>query len=114
MTPYLQLVIKIMQENNAQDIRLLDMQEVCSFTDYFLICSGTSSRHIRSVSDLILEGLKKSGDLPSSVEGYRSADWVLIDFLNFVVHIFSQETRKFYNLERLWETANNIKIKEEC
>jgi len=112
MTPSLQLTIKIMQENNAQDIRLLDMREACSFTDYFLICSGTSSRHIQSVSDLIIEGLKKSGDMPMHVEGYKPADWVLIDFLNFVVHIFSQETRKFYSLERLWRTAHDIKIQE--
>ena len=110
MTSSLQLTIKIMQENNVRDIRLLDMREVCSFTDYFLICSGTSSRHIQSVSDLILEGLKKSGDMPLHVEGYQPADWVLIDFLNFVVHIFSQETRKFYRLDRLWEKAHNIKI----
>ena len=113
MTPSLQLTIEIAQDNKAQDICLLDMREVCSFTDYFLIFSGTSTRQIQSVSDSILEALKKSGAPPLHVEGYRAAEWVLIDFFDFVVHIFSRRAREFYDLERLWGTAPHIDLPKE-
>ena len=113
MTPSLQLAFEIAQEKKGQDICVLDMREVCSFTDYFLICSGSSSRQIQSVSHSILEALKKSGVTPLHVEGYRPAEWILIDYVDFVVHIFSLRAREFYDLERLWRTAPHVELPKE-
>ena len=91
---------------------MLNMTDACSFTDAFLLCSATSTRHAQAICDAILEQLKSSGLTPTHVEGYSQAEWILLDFLNFVVHIFTNRARDFYNLERLWKTAARISIPE--
>lgn len=113
MHPELQKAIQAAQGRKALNIKILDLQGTSSFTDYFLICSGTSSRHIQAVSDAIREELEKEGVRPSHVEGFREGKWVLMDYLKFVVHIFSTEARDFYDLERLWRNAGRVPIREE-
>jgi ribosome-associated protein len=110
MTPLVREAVRAAQDRKAVDLNLLDLKDVGSFTDFFLICSGTSSRHIQAISDAILEKLEKSGVAPQHVEGYAEAQWILMDYLDFVVHIFSEKARSFYDLERLWKRAVRIKV----
>jgi ribosome-associated protein len=112
MHPELQTAIQAAQGRKALDIKVLDLQETSSFTDYFLVCSGTSSRHIQAVADAIREELEKVGVRPDHVEGFREGKWVLMDYLKFVVHIFSPEARDFYDLERLWRNAGRVPVPE--
>jgi ribosome-associated protein len=84
---------------------ILDLREITLISDYFVICAGTSSTHIRGLADFVAEEFEKEGLRCSRIEGYRSADWVLLDYGDVVVHIFSEELRDFYSLERLWGDA---------
>jgi ribosome-associated protein len=113
MTPELREAILAAQDRKALDMRVLEMSGVCSFTSNFLICSGTSSRHTQAICDAIVERLKKSGCAPTHIEGYTQAEWILLDYLNFIVHIFVERAREFYDLERLWKNAPRITVKEE-
>lgn len=110
MTPTVREAVRAAQDHKALDLGVLDLAGVSSFTDFFLICTGTSTRHVQAISDAIVEHLKKSGLSPAHVEGYAEAQWVLLDYLNFVVHIFSEQSRRFYDLERLWKKAERIKV----
>ncbi|MGH9397194.1 MAG: ribosome silencing factor [Terriglobia bacterium] len=110
MTLELHEAVCAAQERKAFDVRLLDLKEVSSFTDFFLICTGTSTRHTQSICDGVVEQLKKSGLTPVHIEGYPQAEWVLVDYLNFVVHIFVERARVFYDLERLWKSARRVEI----
>lgn len=110
MTPHLREAVRAAQDHKALDLDVLNLKGICSFTDFFLICSGTSTRHTQAISDAILEKLKKSGMSPAHVEGYSRAEWILLDYLNFVVHIFMERARHFYDLERLWKTAARVPI----
>ena len=102
--------VQAAQDRKAQDLRVLDLEGVCSFTSYFLICSGTSSRHAQAICDAIREKLEKGGTNPTHVEGYARAEWILIDYLNFVVHVFTERAREFYDLERLWKNAPRVQV----
>jgi len=86
----------------------LDVREVSSFADYFVICSGTNSRQIQAIADEIEAKLKEAGEYPTSVEGYQNAEWVLVDYGDFVIHIFSEKARAYYDLERLWRGAKHL------
>ena len=79
-----------------------------AFTDYFLICNGTNPRQVQAISDEVELRLKRSGLYPNNIEGHRQGEWVLIDYVDFVVHIFSETARKYYDLERLWKSAKKI------
>ncbi len=97
------------QEKKAEQISLLEMDQASgAFTDYFLICSGTNPRQVQAISDEIELRLKRAGHYPNNIEGYRQAEWVLIDYVDFVVHIFSEAARKYYDLERLWKSAKKV------
>jgi len=97
------------QEKKAEDISLLEMAPSSgAFTDYFLICSGTNPRQIQAISDEVELRLKRAGVYPNSIEGYNQAEWVLIDYVDFVVHIFSAAARQYYDLERLWKSAKKV------
>jgi ribosome-associated protein len=113
MTPQLKEAVQAAQDRKALDLCILKLGEICSFTDYFLICSGTSTRHTMAICDAIQEKLEKTGHAPTHVEGYTQAEWILMDYLNFVVHIFSERARHFYDLERLWRNAPRIHVNEE-
>lgn len=108
MTPEVREAVHAAQERKALDLSLLDLKGVSSFTDFFLICTGTSTRHTQAICDGIVEQLKKSGLTPAHVEGYSKAEWILVDYLSFVVHIFLERARLFYDLERLWKNARRI------
>ncbi len=87
----------------AEDLVELDLRGVLGYTDYFVICTGRSDRQVKAIHDRILEGMKKDhGVLAQRVEGLAEAHWVLLDYLDVVVHVFTPETREFYGLERLW------------
>lgn len=113
MTAHLRDAVRAAQSRKAVDLEVLNLEGVCGFTDFFVICSGTSSRHMEAICDAILEELKKSGVSPTHVEGYGKAEWILLDYLNFVVHIFSERARHFYDLNRLWKNAKKISVGSE-
>ena len=95
-------------EKKATGIVILDMKNVCSYTDYFLICSGRSTRQAKAIADEIRIQLKQEGVSPMHVEGETRGDWVLMDYLSVVAHIFTPEARDFYRLEVLWKEAPRV------
>jgi ribosome-associated protein len=102
--------VRAAESKKATDIKVLDLTGITSFTDYFVVCTGANSRQIQAISDEIGLQLKDRGDFPISVEGYREAEWVLVDYGDFLVHIFSPRARDYYDLERLWRNAKSIDI----
>lgn len=104
--------VRAAHDRKALDLSLLELREVSWFTDFFLICSGTSTRHTQAICDGIVERLKQSGLEPAHVEGYSQAEWILLDYLSFVVHIFLERARLFYDLERLWKKARRVEVLE--
>ncbi len=97
------------EEKKAADVTALELDKVHSgFTDYFVICSGSNPRQIQAISDEVEQRLSKAGLRPAHTEGYKQAEWVLLDYVDFVVHIFSEKARKFYDLERLWKSAKHL------
>lgn len=111
MTANLREAIRAAQDRKAVNLTVLDVGKICSFADFFVICSGTSTRHTRAISDAIQEQLKKNWELlPAHLEGYTQSEWILMDYFDFVVHIFSERAREFYNLERLWKAAPRVAV----
>ena len=96
------LVINTLDLNKAQDIVAIDLKDKSSMADYMIIASGTSSRHIQSLSEQVLEKLKDNGINESKIEGKESSEWKLVDGIDLIVHIFHPEKRKFYELEKIW------------
>ena len=97
-----QIVVKILDTNKAQDIVSIDLKDKSSMADYMIIASGTSSRHIQSLSEQVLEKLKDNGIENSKIEGKDSVEWKLVDGIDLIVHIFHPEKRRFYELEKIW------------
>jgi ribosome-associated protein len=96
-------------EKKAEELSILEMEKGSgAFTDYFVLCSGTNPRQVQAIADEVELRLKKAGLRPTHVEGYTQAEWVLIDYVDFVVHVFSEKARKFYDLERLWKSAQRL------
>ena len=103
--------VQACEEKKGEEISILEMDKNTSaFTDYFVICSGKNPRQIQAIADEVELRLKKEGARANQVEGYNQADWVLIDYVDFVVHIFSEASRKFYDLERLWKSARKLTL----
>ena len=100
-------------EKKAIDPVVLDLRDIASFTDYFVIFSGANERQVQAISDEVYEQLKKSGSPAVRVEGYKTAEWILLDCGDFVVHIFEQKARKFYDLERLWRESKRVTLPAE-
>jgi ribosome-associated protein len=92
---------------------VLDLRGVASFTDYFLIASGTNQRQVQAIADEVVERLKAAGTRPERVEGYKTAEWVLLDYGDFLVHVFDDKARRFYDLERLWRDAARVELPPE-
>ena len=97
-------------EKKAIDIVVLDLREIASFTDYFVITSGTNERQVQAISDEVYETLKKAGTTAARVEGYKTAEWILLDYGDFIVHVFEQKSRSFYDLERLWRESTRVAL----
>src|SRR5213083_514015 len=103
--------ISACQEKKAEEITVLELEKNSgAFTDYFVVCSGTNPRQIQAIAAEVEERLHKAGLRPTHVEGYKQAEWVLLDYVDFVVHVFSEKARKFYDLERLWKTAKRLEV----
>lgn len=100
-------------EKKAADLVLLDLKGVASFTRYFLLCTGLSARQVQAISDSVEEQLARGGVHAAHVEGYEQGEWVLLDYLDFVVHVFSRRARAYYDLERLWRRAARLTTPEE-
>ena len=96
------IIIKTLDLNKAYDIVSIDLKDKSSMADYMIIASGTSSRHIQSLSEQVLEKLKNNGVKDSKIEGKESGEWKLVDGIDLIVHIFHPEKRKFYELEKMW------------
>ncbi len=98
-------------EKKAHDLVVLDLREVASFTDFFIIASGTNVRQVQAIADEVQEQLRKHlGVKPARVEGYNSAEWVLLDYGDFILHVFEEKSRRFYDLERLWRDAVRVPL----
>ena len=104
------LIVEAAQERKVDDVVGLDVREISSFADTFIIATGTSDRHVRSVADSIEAALKAHGEPPMGIEGYDEGRWVLIDCGDTIVHIFQQEIRDHYDLERLWSDAPSLEL----
>jgi ribosome-associated protein len=105
------LAVRACQEKKADSINILRLDEQASgFTDYFVVCSGANPRQVQAIADEVDQKLSATGVEPSHREGSNQADWVLLDYVDFVVHIFSETARKFYDLERLWKTAARLQL----
>ena len=108
--PEVQLAARTASDKKARDIVGLDLRGVASFTDYFLICTGNNARHVQSIADSVEEDLRRSGRRPLHTEGYSAAEWILLDYGDFILHVFNPTSRKFYDLERLWRDARRIEL----
>jgi len=95
-------IVSILEEKKAKDLNIIDIREISILADYFVICSGTSTTHIKTLADEVEEKMLEAGIELLHKEGYNSARWILLDYGEVVVHIFHEEDRQFYNLERLW------------
>jgi ribosome-associated protein len=104
------LAVTAAASKKAVDIVVLDLRKAAAFTDYFVICTGQNARQIKAIADAVEEALAKHRLKPAHVEGYPRAEWVLLDYFDFVVHVFAEETRTFYGLERLWGSATPVDL----
>lgn len=109
----LRLALQAAGEKKALAISVLDLRAVANFADFFLITSGANARQVQAISDEIEDRLKKHGTRPQRIEGYRAAEWVLLDYGDFIVHVFESKARQFYDLERLWRDAARVPIPPE-
>jgi len=108
------LALHAASDKKALDVIALDLRAVASFTEYFLITSGANIRQVQAIADEILERLKKElGERAARVEGYKTAEWVLLDYGDFIVHVFEDKARRFYDLERLWRDAGRVQLPSE-
>lgn len=114
LDPELQLAIRCAAEKKAVRMVALDMREIASFTEFFVIAGATNQRQVQAIADEINEQLKKQlSRRPIRIEGYNAAEWVLLDYGDFIVHIFDKDAREFYDLERLWRDARRVEIPAE-
>jgi ribosome-associated protein len=108
----LRLALRAAFAKKAEQVILLDLRKKSAFTDYFAICTGQSPRQVKAITDAIEDVLRKAGIKPLHIEGYARAEWVLIDGFDFIVHVFTPDTREFYSLERLWGSAAPVSVRE--
>lgn len=106
------IAYQVLDSKKALNIKVIKIQDVSALADYFVIATGTSSTHVKSLADEVEEQLDEAGISVSHVEGYRSNSWVLLDYVDVVVHVFSDEARAYYDLERLWQDGEEISIEE--
>jgi ribosome-associated protein len=100
-------------DKKASDVLVLDLRHTPAFTDFFVLCSGQSTRQVKAIADAVEDALRAAKVRPAHVEGYDRAEWILMDYFTFIVHVFTPQTRLFYSLERLWGDAERIEVSEE-
>ncbi len=108
MKDALKIALKAVDDKKASDLVVLDISGIASFADYFLLCSGESSRQIQAIADEVEHKLRAYGLRPNHIEGYLNAEWILMDYIDLVVHIFSKKARAYYDLERLWRDGKRL------
>lgn len=104
------MALRAAADKKALDSVLLDLREIASFTDFFVITSGSNERQVQAISDAVVDALKKSGSPVTRVEGFKTAEWILLDYGDFVVHVFDERARTFYDLERLWRESKRVEL----
>ncbi len=110
LDPALRVAVEATRDKKALEIVVLDLRGLASFTDYFLICTGGSHRQLETIADEIEGKLKEAKRRPSHIEGYPRGDWILMDYVDFVVHVFTPTSRAYYDLERLWGDAKRLAV----
>ena len=110
MPKFIQAVIEAARGKKASDMVVLDLRKAGAFTDFFVICSGANPRQVQAIADAVEEALKLQQQRPAHVEGHARAEWILLDYFDFVVHVFSRHARDFYGLDRLWGAAARTEI----
>ena len=110
MKDELKIALKAVEAKKALEVTILAISQIAPFANYFLICSGDASRQIQAIADEVEQQLKKAGDRALSIEGYDNAEWVLMDYGDYLVHIFSEKARQYYDLERLWREAKVVAL----
>lgn len=108
----LKIALKAADDKKAYDLLALDISRIASFASFFLFCTGDSSRQLQAIADEIQKRLRKSGIRPAHIEGYQNSEWILLDYFDLVIHIFSKEARAFYDLERLWRDGKKLDAKK--
>ena len=106
------MAVRACMEKKAEDISILRLDAASGLTDYFVICSGANPRQVEAIGEAVDEKLSRAGFEPTNIDGRRSADWMVLDYSDFMVHVFSENARKFYDLERLWKTATRVELAE--
>ena len=107
------LSVQAAANKKAENMKILDLGKISSFTDYFVVCSGQSDRQVQAIADSIVIQLKEDGFRPISVEGYREGRWVVVDFGDVVIHVFLDALREYYDIEKLWHDARKVPIPAE-
>ena len=102
--------VKAALDKKASEVVVLDLRHTPAFTDFFVLCSGQNQRQVKAIADAVEEALRAARVKPAHVEGYDRAEWILMDFFTFIVHVFTPQTRAFYSLERLWGDAERIDV----
>ena len=111
MPPAVRVAMEAIDGLKGQDLLALDVRDVNDATDFFVIATGTSDAHVRGIADAVIEALRQAGQRPHHVEGLTVGRWVLLDYVDFVIHLFHPETRAFYQLERLWSDAPELEFR---
>lgn len=106
------LVIHALENKKAEDIRIIDIRNVSVLADYFIIATGNNRNQIQAMIDHVEEKMQKAGYVPKQIEGYQNANWILMDYLDIVVHVFDSENRLFYDLERVWRDGQHISLED--
>jgi len=106
-------VVDAALDKKAEDVAVLDLTDLGSITDYFIVCHGRSSRQAQAISDRVEEKLREAKVRPGHIEGYEAGEWILMDYVDFVVHVFTQDKREYYDLERLWSDAPRLELAAE-
>ena len=104
--------VQAIHDKKGADVVVLDLRNTPAFTDFFVLCSGNSQRQVKAIADAVEEALRAAKLRPAHIEGYDRADWILIDYFSFIVHVFTPQTRSFYALERLWGDAERIEVSD--
>lgn len=105
--------VKAALDKKAKNVVVLDLRRTPAFTDFFVLCSGGNPRQVKAIADSVEDAMRAAKVRPSHIEGYDRAEWILMDYFNFIVHVFAPETREFYSLERLWGDAERIEVTDD-
>lgn len=106
------IIFKALDEKKAENIKILDIKHISVMADYFIICNGSNKHQILALQDSVIEHLTKAGFTAKNIEGKNGESWILMDYRDVIVHIFDNENREFYNLERLWQDGKEIDIEQ--